>query len=111
VPVIPAQAGIYKITAMNDHTYFIYILTNKNKTVLYIGVTNDLKRRVYEHKTKLNKGFTSRYNVDSLIYIETFTNIKEAITREKRLKEWKREWKENLINQFIPEWKDLYDDI
>jgi putative endonuclease len=96
---------------MNDHTYYIYILTNKNKTVLYIGVTNDLTRRVYEHKNKLLKGFTNKYNIDLLIYFEIFNDIKEAIQREKRLKEWKREWKENLINSFNPEWKDLFLDL
>ena len=92
---------------MNPNTYFVYILTNKNKTVLYIGVTDDLKRRVYEHKTKLNKGFTDKYNVDCLAYFETFSDVKEAITREKRLKDWK----ENLINQFNPEWRDLFEEI
>ena len=96
---------------MEQNIYYVYILTNKNKTVLYIGVTDALKRRVYEHKTNLNKGFTSKYNVDQLIYFESFSNIKEAITREKRLKEWKREWKDNLINQFNQEWRDLYDEI
>lgn len=96
---------------MVSNTYFVYILTNKNKTVLYTGVTDDLKRRVYEHKTKLNKGFTDKYNVDCLVYFETFSDVKEAITREKRLKDWKREWKETLINQFNPEWRDLFEEI
>ncbi|HEX2935653.1 MAG TPA: GIY-YIG nuclease family protein [Bacteroidales bacterium] len=96
---------------MNPNTYFVYILTNKNKTVLYTGVTDDLKRRVYEHKTKINKGFTDKYNVDCLVYFESFSDIKEAITREKRLKDWRREWKEKLINQFNPEWRDLFEEI
>lgn len=94
-----------------NNTYYVYILTNKNKTVLYIGVTNDLKRRVYEHKNKLIKGFSSKYNVDSLIYFEIFQNVNEAILREKRLKEWKREWKEGIINEQNPLWEDLYDKI
>ena len=94
-----------------NNTYYAYILTNKNKTVLYIGVTNDLKRRVYEHKNKLIKGFSSKYNINSLIYFEIFQNVNEAILREKRLKEWKREWKEGIINEQNPLWEDLYDKI
>ena len=94
-----------------DNSYYTYILTNKNKTVLYIGVTNDLKRRVYEHKNKLIKGFSSNYNVDSLVYFEIFQYVNEAILREKRLKEWKREWKERIINEMNPSWEDLYDKI
>ncbi len=94
-----------------NNTYYVYILTNKNKTVLYVGVTNGLKRRVYEHKNKLIKGFSSKYNVDSLIYFEIFQNVNEAILREKRLKEWKREWKEGIINEQNPLWEDLYDKI
>jgi len=94
-----------------DNLYYTYILTKKNKTVLYIGVTNDLKRRVYEHKNKLIKGFSSNYNVDSLVYFEIFQYVNEAILREKRLKEWKREWKERIINEMNPSWEDLYDKI
>ena len=94
-----------------DNLYYTYILTKKNKTVLYIGVTNDLKRRVYEHKNKLIKGFSSNYNVDSLVYFEIFQYVNEAILREKRLKEWKREWKERIINETNPAWEDLYDKI
>ena len=73
-----------------DNAYYIYILTNKNKTVLYVGVTNDLKRKVFEHKNKILKGFTSKYNVDCLVCFEFFNSIEEAILREKRLKNWKR---------------------
>ncbi len=93
------------------HNYFVYILSNKSNKVLYIGVTNDLKRRVYEHKTRFSKGFTWRYNVDKLVYYEHFKNIANAIIREKRLKKWKRVWKEELINNFNPEWRDLYRDV
>jgi len=91
--------------------YYIYILTNRYNTVLYIGVTNNLGRRVNEHKARLNRGFTWRYNVDKLVYYEGFSKIMEAITREKRLKKWKRLWKEELINNFNPEWRDLYEDV
>ncbi len=87
--------------------YYVYIVTNKNNTVLYTGVTNNLVRRMHEHKTKFNKGFTAKYNVCKLVYFEQFVSIKEAILREKRIKKWKREWKERLIQESNPEWIDL----
>ncbi|MGN0771422.1 MAG: GIY-YIG nuclease family protein [Christensenellales bacterium] len=90
---------------MND--YYVYILSNKNNRVLYIGVTNDLRRRVYEHKNKLIKGFTSRYNVDKLVHYESTTDIKTAIEREKQLKSWSRAKKEELINKCNPQRVDL----
>ncbi len=96
---------------MRDHNYFIYIVTNKNKTVLYIGVTNDLQRRVYEHEHELIPGFTKKYNCHYLIYYEHFQDINDAIEREKVLKKWRREKKENLIREFNPNWKFLNDDI
>jgi len=83
------------------------MLASKKNGVLYIGVTNDIERRVFEHKNKLVKGFTSRYNVDQLMYFEKFTNIKEAIKREKRLKKWNRQWKIDLIEKDNSEWHDL----
>jgi putative endonuclease len=89
-----------------NHNYFVYILTNKSGT-LYIGVTNNLERRIYEHKHKLFKGFTKKYNIDKLIHQEHFYNINDAIIREKQSKGWRREKKIKLINQFNPEWKDL----
>ena len=88
-------------------TYYVYILTNKRYTVLYTGVTNDIERRVYEHKTKLNLGFTAKYECNCLIYYEEYADVQEATKREKQLKKYKREWKRNLINQMNPEWKDL----
>lgn len=90
-----------------NHQYFVYILASKQNTVLYIGVTNNLERRVLEHKNKINKGFTSRYNVDKLVYFEEYTNINEAIKREKQLKKWNRQWKIDLIEKINPDWKDL----
>jgi len=78
---------------------------------LYIGVTNDLIRRIYEHKNKILKGFTSKYNVEKLVYYECFEDELLAIQREKNLKNWHKEWKENLIRQMNPEWKDLYEGI
>ena len=94
---------MYKTT----HQYFVYILASKKNGVLYIGVTNNLEKRVLEHKDKIVKGFTSRYNVDKLMYFEKFTSINEAIKREKRLKKWNRQWKVNLIEERNRDWVDL----
>ena len=91
--------------------YYIYFLTNKHFNVLYTGVTNDLTRRIYEHKNKLQKGFTKKYNVNCLVYYETYDSIIDAIMREKQIKGWSRKKKDELINQFNPEWKDLYGEI
>jgi putative endonuclease len=96
---------------MKDHNYFIYIVTNKIKTVLYIGVTNDLQRRIYEHENGLLPGFTKKYNCHFLVYYEHFQNINDAIEREKEIKKWRREKKENLINGFNPMWKFLNKEI
>ena len=96
---------------MKDHNYFIYIVTNKNKTVLYIGVTNDLQRRVYEHEHGLISGFTKKYNCHYLVYYEHFQQIEDAIGREKVLKKWRREKKEKLINEFNPKWNFLNETI
>ena len=96
---------------MKDHNYFIYIVTNKNKTVLYIGVTNDLQRRIYEHEHGLIPGFTKKYNCHYLVYYEHFQQIDDAIGREKVLKKWRREKKEKLINEFNPKWKFLNETI
>lgn len=90
---------------------YIYILTNLTNNVLYIGVTNNLVRRIYEHKQKMLEGFSSRYNLTKLVYYEQFDDIAKAIAREKVLKKWNRLWKERLINQLNPTWNDLYKDI
>ncbi len=87
-------------------TYYVYILTNKSKT-LYSGVTNNLERRVYEHKHKLIPGFTSKYNITKLVYYEETDNINVAIAREKQIKGWLRAKKIALIESENPEWKDL----
>jgi putative endonuclease len=89
--------------------YFIYIMTNWNNKVIYIGITNDLIRRVYEHKNKLVEGFTKKYNVNKLVYYEHFFDINEAIHREKELKKWRREKKNRLVENLNIEWKDLSD--
>ena len=87
--------------------YYVYILTNKSNKVLYIGVTNDLERRMYEHKNKMIDGFTKKYKLTKLVYFEATTNINSAIEREKQLKNWHRDWKINLIKESNPEWRDL----
>jgi putative endonuclease len=86
---------------------YVYIVTNRWKTVLYIGMTRDIESRVFDHKTKATKGFTSKYNVDRLVHLETFARVEDAICREKELKKWRRAWKENLINENNPTWEDL----
>ena len=90
-----------------QNNYYIYILSNWTNKVIYIGVTNNLSRRLYEHKNKLIDGFTKRYNLDKLVYYELFFNINEAINREKELKKWRREKKNKLIESLNPEWRDL----
>lgn len=90
------------------NNYFVYILTNKNNTVLYTGVTNNLHRRIWQHKSKLLKGFTKRYNVTKLVYFEMYDDPESAISREKQLKAGSRKKKLELIYSFNKGWKDLY---
>ncbi|MBK8498780.1 MAG: GIY-YIG nuclease family protein [Flavobacteriales bacterium] len=88
--------------------YWVYMMSNAHNTVLYIGVTNSIERRVQEHKTHLNpRSFTARYNVEKLVWYEAHDSIIAAIAREKQLKDWNRKWKERLIREMNPEWKDL----
>ena len=91
--------------------YYVYIMTNKHHNVLYTGVTNGLKRRVYEHKTGLGSGFTSRYRVTKLVYYEVCGDASAAIAREKQLKGGSRQKKLDLINGMNPDWKELYDEL
>ena len=90
---------------------FVYMLTNQKNGTLYIGITSDLTRRIYEHKSKAVKGFTQRYDLKILVYYEIFEDIKEAIRREKYLKGKKREFKIKLIESLNPQWRDLYEEI
>jgi putative endonuclease len=94
-----------------EKQYYVYILTNVTNKVLYIGITNDLVRRIYEHKNKMVVGFSSKYNLTKLVFYETTKDINAALDREKQLKNWHREWKTNLINQFNPKWNDLSRDF
>ena len=87
--------------------YYTYILTTKNNKMLYVGVTGDLQRRLYEHKNKLLDGFTKKYNINKLVYFEEFQDIEKAIAREKQLKGWKRAKKDNLITADNPKWDEL----
>lgn len=91
--------------------YYIYIVTNKTNSTLYTGVTNNLVKRVYEHKQKLVPGFTARYNLAKLVYYETTDSIESAIQREKVIKGWVRKKKDVLIDVSNPKWKDLYQEI
>jgi putative endonuclease len=95
----------------NSRTYYVYLLTNWNNQVMYLGVTNDLERRVYEHQNKLVEGFTKRYNVSKLVYYEMTTDVESALTREKEIKKWRREKKNRLVNELNPEWRDLSQDF
>jgi putative endonuclease len=91
--------------------YYLYILASKKNGTLYIGVTNNLVRRIYEHKEGLIEGFTKKYNVKILVYYEIYNDMYEAIKREKAMKKWLRKWKIELIEKTNPDWKDLYEEI
>lgn len=90
---------------------FVYILTSRRNGTLYVGSTTDLVKRIWEHKNKVILGFTAKYNVNQLVYYELHQDIMEAARRERRLKNWCRKWKLNIIEKFNPTWRDLYDEI
>ncbi|VAX29030.1 Excinuclease ABC, C subunit-like [hydrothermal vent metagenome] len=94
-----------------SRNYYIYCLTNWNNKVMYIGVTNNLERRIYEHKNKLLEGFTKKYNLNKLVYFEETRDIHAAISREKEIKKWRREKKDALVKQLNPDWEDLAKDF
>ncbi len=96
---------------MNHHNYYIYIISNWNNKVIYIGVTNNLERRIFEHKSKLIPGFSSKYNLNKLVYYEQYSDIRDAVIREKELKKWRREKKNKIIESMNPEWVDLSKDL
>jgi putative endonuclease len=91
--------------------YHVYILASKRNGTLYIGVTNNLTKRIYDHKNNLIEGFTQKYSVHNLVYYETFRHIADAINREKRMKKWRRQWKIDLIEKGNPHWDDLYETL
>ena len=94
-----------------EKTYHVYIMASQRNGTLYIGVTNELVRRVYEHRNSLLTGFTKTYNVHMLVYYEQTNDISAAIDREKNMKKWRRKWKLKLIEEFNPDWKDLWEEI
>ncbi len=96
---------------MANQTYYVYILASGRNDTLYIGVTNDLVKRVYEHRNDVIPGFTSTYHVHSLVYFEQTNDVESALQREKQLKWWRRKWKIELIEKANPEWKDLWEEI
>jgi len=91
--------------------FYTYILASRKKGTLYVGVTSDLQKRVFEHKENLIEGFTKKYNLHTLVYFEVHADIQEAIIREKQIKNWKRSWKIELIEKTNSEWRDLYSEI
>ena len=92
---------------MREHIYYVYLMANDNNRVLYVGVTNNLLRRINEHKSKKVRGFTEKYNVTKLVYFEETPDIRAAISREKQIKKWRREKKNKLVEGMNAEWKDL----
>ncbi len=96
---------------MDGRIFCVYLMASKRNGTLYIGVTNDLVRRVYEHKNNLIEGFTKKYNVHQLVYFETTSEIQSALKREKQLKKWNRQWKLDLIEKTNPNWTDLYQSL
>ena len=102
---------MYSKIMKSDNQYYVYFLANRTNVALYIGVTSNIKRRVFEHKNKLVKGFTKKYDIDKLVYYEIFSDPENAILREKRLKGSSRARKNKLVESLNPEWLDLYDQI
>ena len=96
---------------MTEKAYYVYLLTNWNNQVMYVGVTNNLERRMYEHKEKIVKGFTQKYNVNKLVYYEETSDIVEALNREKEIKKWRRDKKNRLVENTNPLWHDLREDF
>ena len=96
---------------MEENKYYVYMVTNENNNVLYIGVTNNLVRRVWEHRQKITDGFTKKYNVNKLVYYEETGNIESAILREKQIKGWIRKKKNSLVESINPTWNDLYETL
>ena len=96
---------------MIEKAYYVYLLTNWNNKVMYVGMTNDLLRRVYEHKEKSVKGFTEKYNVNKLVYFEQTSDVAVALNREKEIKKWRREKKNRLVENTNPLWRDLSEDF
>ena len=111
---IPSYAGIHEPRIAERamlKTYYLYIMANKKNGTLYVGVTNDLIRRIWEHKNDVHEGFTKKYGLHRLVWYESTTDIEAAIRREKQLKKWNRQWKIELIEKENPNWDDLYEGL
>jgi putative endonuclease len=106
--LVPESKEVY---CMSKKSGYVYILASKYNGTLYVGVTSDLIKRIYQHKNDLADGFTKKYAVHLLVYYEDCGDIETAIAREKQIKNWRRIYKTNVINRFNPQWRDLYDDI
>jgi putative endonuclease len=96
---------------MDTKKFYVYILTKERNSTFYVGITSNLKQRIYEHKNNIKCNFTTQYNVKNLVYYEIFDDAENAITREKRLKKWNRAWKMRLIEETNPDWNDLYEHL
>lgn len=96
---------------MTEKNFYVYMMASKKNGTIYVGVTSDLKKRVWQHKNNVVEGFTEKYDVHNLVWYEHHENAESAITKEKRMKDWHREWKIKRIVEMNPNWKDLYDDI
>jgi putative endonuclease len=96
---------------LNEKTYYVYLLASRRNGTLYVGVTNNLSRRVWEHKEGNVEGFTKEYGVKLLVYYESYPAVRDAIQREKNMKKWPRRWKIDLIRSMNPEWRDLYEEL
>ncbi len=105
------RSGATKNLMSNSNNYYVYILSNWNNKVIYVGITNNLIRRLYEHRNKLVDGFTKKYNVNKLVFFEETNDVEEAIKREKQIKGWKRNKKNELVESLNPDWKDLSREI
>jgi putative endonuclease len=110
-PSLPGLSGQSMENLKMEKKFYVYILSNAPNGTLYIGVTSDLQKRIWEHKNAVAKGFTQKYDVKALVYFEIFDDAENAIKREKRLKKYKRDWKINLIEEQNPHWEDLYESI
>lgn len=107
---MPALCGHPEGSEM-EKRFYVYILAKARNSTFYVGVTSDLRKRIWEHKNELVEGFTQRYKIKTLVYFEIFDDAENAIKREKRLKKWPRDWKMRVIEKINPNWRDLYDDI
>ncbi len=107
---MPALGG-HPENFMKEKAFYVYIMAKARNSTFYVGMTSDLCKRIWQHKNEIADGFTKRYGIKTLVYFEKHDNAEGAIRREKRLKKWNRSWKMRLIEEFNPDWRDLYDDI